>query len=103
MRSDRRYSTTQAYIGATTEFAELYDGAFMQMFGRGEATVGGDDAAGGIGWTNFPRRRPDGGYLPDITGVIKLDGAERPIMYRMTGISLLPNEHDRRLFAGPVL
>ncbi|MGB7861140.1 MAG: hypothetical protein WBM90_11635 [Acidimicrobiia bacterium] len=39
-------------------------------------------------------------YLPDITGVIHI-GTEM-IMYRMQGISLLPDEHDRRLFAGPV-
>ena len=103
MRSEFLYSTEQAYISDTTEFVELYDGAFLQMFGRGEGTI---DWAGGkhgrIEWTNFPTRRPDGVYLPDITGVLRLDGSERPIIYRMHGISLLPDEHNRRLFAGPV-
>ena len=102
MRSELLYSTQQAYIGDTTEFVELYDGAFLQMFGRGEGTVELDGTQGYIEWTNFPPRRPDGVYLPDITGVIKLDGSEHPIMYRMRGISLLPDEQDRRLFGGPV-
>ena len=70
--------------------------------GRGEGTVEWDGMEGRIEWTNFPPRRPDGVYLPDITGVIKLDGSDHPIMYRMHGISLLPDEQDRRLFAGPV-
>lgn len=102
MHSELLYSTEQAYIGDTTEFVELYDGAFLQMFGRGEGSVLWNGVEGRIEWTNFPSRRPDGVYLPDITGVIKLDGSDDPIMYRMHGISLVPDEHDRRLFAGPV-
>jgi hypothetical protein len=102
MQSELLYSTDQAYISDTTERVELYDGAFLQMFGRGEGTVEWDDMAGRIEWTNFPPRRPDGVYLPDITGVIKLDGSDHRIMYRMHGISLLPDEQDLRLFAGPV-
>ena len=102
MRSELLYSTEQAYISDTTEFVELYDGAFLQMFGRGEGTVQWDGTKGRIEWTNFPPRRPDGVYLPDITGVIKLAGSDHPIMYRMHGISLLPDEQGRRLFAGPV-
>jgi hypothetical protein len=102
VRSELLYSTEQAYISDTTEFVELYDGAFLQMFGRGEGTVQWDGTKGRVEWTNFPSRRPDGVYLPDITGVIKLDGSDDPIIYRMHGISLLPDEHDRRLFSGPV-
>lgn len=102
MRSEFLYSTRQAYIEGTTESVELYGGAFLQMFGRGEGTVDWAGRTGHVEWTNFPPRRPDGVYLPDITGVIKLDGSENPIMYRMHGISLQPDEHDRRLFAGPV-
>lgn len=102
MRSELLYSTDQAYIGGTTEFVELYEGAFLQMFGRGEGTVEWAGQRGRIEWTNFPPRRPDGVYLPDITGVIKLAEADHPIMYRMQGISLLPDSEDRRLFAGPV-
>lgn len=102
MRSEQLYSTEQAYIGDTTEFVELYEGAFLQMFGRGEGTVLWGDRRGQIEWTNFPARRPDGVYLPDITGVIKLEGSDHRIMYRLHGISLPPDDRDRRLFAGPV-
>lgn len=102
MRSEFMYSTKQAYIEDTTEYVELYDGAFLQMFGRGEGSIDWAGRTGQIEWTNFPPRRPDGVYLPDITGVIRLDGSGSPIMYRMHGISLLPDENDRRLFSGPV-
>jgi hypothetical protein len=102
VRSEVLYSTEQTYIDETTEFVELYDGAFLQMFGRGEGTVIWGDKRGRVEWTNFPTRRPDGVYLPDITGVIKLDRSDHPIMYRLQGISLLPDDNDRRLFAGPV-
>lgn len=102
MRSEQLYSTEQGYIGETTEFVELYEGAFLQMFGRGEGTVLWGDRHGQIEWTNFPPRRPDGTYLPDITGVIKLEGSHHPIMYRLRGISLPPDGRGRRLFAGPV-
>ena len=102
MRSELLYTTAQAYIDGTTEFVELYEGAFLQMFGRGEGTVVWGDRQGLIEWTNFPPRRPDGVYLPDITGVIKLEGSNHPIMYRMHGISLPPDDRERRLFAGPV-
>lgn len=102
MRSEALYSTEQAYLDGTSDFVELYEGAFLQMLGRGEGTVDWGGRQGSIEWTNFPPRRPDGVYLPDITGVIKLSGSERPIMYRMQGISLLPDAQDRRLFAGPI-
>lgn len=39
---------------------------------------------------------------PDLTGSIQLESQERPVLYRMRGISLLPDEEGRRLFAGPV-
>lgn len=102
VRSEALYSTEQAYIDGTTEFVELYEGAFLQTFGRGEGTVNWGGREGRIEWTNFPTRRPDRVYLPDITGVIKLAGSERPIMYRMQGISLLPDNQDRRLVGGPL-
>ena len=102
VRSELLYTTEQAYISDTTEYVELFDGQFLQMFGRGEGTVRWGDDRGVVNWTNFPPRRPDGVYLPDITGVIKLDGSGYPIMYRMKGISFLPDSEDRRLFAGPV-
>jgi len=102
VRSEVLYSTEQAYIDGTTEVVELYEGAFLQTFGRGEGTVNWGGREGRIEWTNFPTRRPDGVFLPDLAGVIKLAGSERPILYRMQGISLLPDNQDCRLVAGPL-
>lgn len=102
MRGEVLYTTEQGYISGSTDAVELYDGAFLQMFGRGDGTVDWLGQRGSIEWTNFPPRRPDGVFLPDITGIINLDDHERPILYRMQGISLLPDERDRRLFSGPV-
>ena len=102
MRSELLYTTVQGYIDETTESIELFEGAFLQMIGRGQGSVDWAGASGTIEWTNFPPRRPDGIYLPDITGIIRLDSSERPIMYRMQGISLRPDGEGRRLFAGPV-
>jgi len=102
MHTELLYATEQGYIDGTTEAVELYDGAFLQMIGRGDGTVAWGDGVGTIEWSNFPPRRPDGVFLPDITGIIRLDNHERPVMYRLQGISLLPDEDGRRLFAGPV-
>jgi hypothetical protein len=102
MRSKLLYSTDQGYSDGTIDIAELYDGAFLQMIGRGEGTVDWGGESGRIEWTNFPPRRADGVYLPDITGTIHLSNHQRPVLYRMQGISLLPDDGGRRLFAGPV-
>ena len=102
MQSELLYTTIQGYIDGTYAEVELYEGAFLQVFGRGEGTVDWDGRAGSVEWTNFPPRRPDGVFLPDMTGVIRLDGSDRPIMYRLQGISLLPDEDGNRLFSGPV-
>lgn len=102
MHSQLLYKTEQAYEEGSIEHAELHDGAFLQLIGRGEGTIDWSGESGRIEWTNFPPRRPDGVYLPNITGAIHLDEHERPVLYRMRGISLLPDEEGRRLFAGPV-
>ena len=101
MRAQRLYTTEEGY-SEPLESAELYDGAFLQSLGHGDGSVDWSGEQGRIEWTNFPPRRPDGVYLPDLTGSIQLDSQERPVLYRMHGISLLPDEEGRRLFAGPV-
>lgn len=102
MQNQLLYTTVQGYIEGTYNEVELYDGAFLQVFGRGEGRIDWDGVAGAVEWTNFPPRRPDGVFLPDMTGIIHLDGHERPIMYRLQGISLLPDEDGKRIFSGPV-
>lgn len=56
MRFEQLYSTEQAYIDDTTEFVELYQGAFLQVFGRGEGIVLWGDRRGQIEWTNMWQR-----------------------------------------------
>jgi hypothetical protein len=102
VRSEVLYTTEQGYIAGTTDAVELYDGAFLQMIGRGDGSIEWAGTQGRIEWTNFPPRRPDGVYLPDVTGTIHLESHKRPILYRMQGISLLPDDEGTRLFAGPV-
>jgi hypothetical protein len=46
-------------------------------FGEGEGTVSGDELRGSILWANFPRRREDGVWTPNLRGVIRTEhGAE---------------------------
>jgi hypothetical protein len=46
-------------------------------FGWGEGTVSGDVLQGILRWANYPRRRVDGVWTPNLRGVIKTDdGAE---------------------------
>ncbi|HEY7793970.1 MAG TPA: hypothetical protein VIA10_08200, partial [Gaiellaceae bacterium] len=39
-------------------------------FGWGDGTVSGDLLRGGVRWANFPRRREDGVWTPNLRGVI---------------------------------
>jgi hypothetical protein len=61
------------------------DGAWMYPFGTaeragfgwGEGTVTGDVLRGQVRWANYPRRREDGVWTPNLRGVIRTeDGAE---------------------------
>ncbi len=46
-------------------------------FGSGEGTVSGDVLRGTVRWANYPRRREDGVWTPNLRGVITAeDGAE---------------------------
>jgi len=46
-------------------------------FGWGEGTVTGDVLRGEVRWANYPRRREDGVWTPNLRGVIRTeDGAE---------------------------
>lgn len=46
-------------------------------FGWGEGTVSGDVLQGSVRWANFPRRREDGVWTPNLRGAISTeDGAD---------------------------
>ena len=68
MRSSLLYTTEQGYIDGTIETAQLYDGAFVQLIGRGDGSVDWSGAVGTVEWTNFPPRRPDGPSRSAATG-----------------------------------
>ena len=100
MRAEHLYSTRQAYVGEMYG-AELRDGSLGRLLGKGEGLVDWGDTQGVIEWTNFPARRPDGAYLPNLTGVIRMKGIEDGILYRMHGVSVM-REDGNRHFSGSV-
>ncbi len=54
-----------------------FGGAEGPGFGWGEGTVTGDVLRGHVRWANYPRRREDGVWTPNLRGVIRTeDGAE---------------------------
>jgi Protein of unknown function (DUF3237) len=56
-------------------------------FGWGEGSVSGPVLEGTVRWANFPRRREDGVWTPNLRGVIRtVDGAE--ILISMHGQSV---------------
>ena len=70
-----------------------------QGFGLGTGSAAGR-LAGDVRWANFPRRREDGAFLPDIRGVIAT--AEGPVLWELHGISLPPDEQEQRHLVGSV-
>lgn len=59
----------------TTEvgFASHGEDGDWSGYVRGDGRVGGDRVSGELRWTNHPRRRADGTWLPDVQGVITTD------------------------------
>jgi hypothetical protein len=56
-------------------------------FGWGEGTVSGDVLRGSLRWANYPRRREDGVWTPNLRGVIRSeDGAE--LLISLHGLSV---------------
>jgi hypothetical protein len=48
-------------------------------YGRGEGTVGGH-LTGRVDWANFPRRREDGVWTPNVRGVITLEDGDELLL-----------------------
>ncbi len=99
MQSELLYTTSQAYLSDTIVTAGTGESS-LQLYGRGEGSVDWDGESGTIEWTNFPVLRPDGLFTPNVTGVIRVGAAA--IMYRMSGLSLEPDESGFRRFVGSV-
>jgi hypothetical protein len=58
-------------------WARPFGGAEGAGFGWGDGTLSGEVLDGTVRWANFPRRREDGVWTPNLRGVIRIqDGAE---------------------------
>ncbi len=53
-------------------------------YGEGSGTARGDRLSGSVVWSNRPRRRSDGCYLPDVRGVVITDDAAR-VLFDLRG------------------
>lgn len=68
-----------------------FDGGEAIGFGGGRGRLSGDRLSGTLRWSNFPRRREDGTFLPALTGVVETaDGAT--ILFETHGVSLPPEQ-----------
>ncbi len=70
MKLEHLFDGETWYVG---EGAWLYGEHEAAGFGEGEGTICGPRIAGRLRWANRPRRRPDGVWLPDVTGYIQTD------------------------------
>ena len=61
---------------ADGEWVRPFGTAEAAGFGWGEGTVSGDVLQGSVRWANYPRKREDGVWTPNLRGVIRTeDGA----------------------------
>jgi hypothetical protein len=63
-------------------------------FGRGDGTVTGE-LEGRMAWANYPRRREDGVWTPNLRGVLTLTGGEQ-VLVSMHGQSVLGDSPGKR-------
>lgn len=63
-------------------------------FGRGDGTVSGE-LEGRMVWANYPRRREDGVWTPNLRGVLTLIGGEQ-LLVSVHGQSILEDAHGNR-------
>jgi len=54
-------------------WARPYGGEEGAGFGTGDGSVSGDVLRGTLRWANYPRRREDGVWTPNVRGVIDTD------------------------------
>jgi hypothetical protein len=95
---DGRMQYTQA------EWLDLLNGGESSGYGVGDGEVTGPYLSGAMQWSNQPRMRADGVWMPNVYGQIATeDGAV--ILFHMTGYSVLedaPEEPRRRAIVSPV-
>lgn len=101
MKAELLYTAEQGYDSAPA-VASLWDGALVQAYWRGSGTVSWGGSAGTIEWSNFAPSRPDGMGLPEVSGVIRVDGRSQPILFRLSGFAHPADRDGRRLIAASV-
>ena len=99
MRIEELAELTLRYDGDDPVIVRPYGENERQAFGSGTGLATGR-LTGEVRWSNFPRRREDGVFLPDIRGVIATD--DGPVLFELHGISLPPDERERRHLLGTV-
>jgi len=74
MRLEPLFRVSMRYTDG--EWMHPFGTAEASGFGWGEGSVSGDVLHGSVRWANYPRRREDGVWTPDLRGVIRTeDGA----------------------------
>jgi hypothetical protein len=101
MKAELLYSAEQAY-DSEPAVAALWDGALVQAYWRGSGVVSWGGSAGTIEWSNFAPSRPDGMGLPAVSGVIRVDGRSRPVLFQLSGFAHPPDRAGRRLISASV-
>ena len=92
MRLERLGKLTMRYARAS--WHRPYDGREGLGYGDGDGEISGE-INGTLTWSNYPRRREDGVWMPDSRGVIKTaDGAD--ILLSVQGQSVAENAPGQR-------
>ena len=94
LRAELLYTAEQAY-DSEPAVASLWEGALIQAYWRGSGS-------GTIEWSNFAPSRPDGMGLPAVSGVIRVDGRSRPVLFQLSGFARPADRNGRRLIAASV-
>ena len=71
MRLEPHCRLSMRYVDSA--WARPYGGEEGAGFGTGDGSVSGDVLRGTLRWANYPRRREDGVWTPNVRGVIDTD------------------------------
>lgn len=95
MRLEALFRISMRYADST--WMRQFGGAEGAGFGHGEGTISGEGIAGSVRWANFPRRREDGVWTPNLRGVVTLaDDAELLISIHGQSVEEAPASGGRR-------
>ena len=87
MRLEHLCDLDLRYVGESV-WIKPYGDKEAAGYGQGDGTVSGSRLRGTFRWTNHPRRREDGVWLPDVHGYIATEDGAR-ILITIQGYSVL--------------